>query len=138
MCLAVPGRVESVSGDGLGRKGRVGFGPVFKEVNLSFVPEARVGCWVVVHAGFAISVLDEDEARKVLAFFDPVYQAPPTGGAFSRDSAPRVESGGAAGIGSTSSPSRAKSREPAGLHEIRPPEKAERTCEENEEAFQDH
>jgi hydrogenase expression/formation protein HypC len=47
------------------RTGQVRFGGIVKEVNLAFVPEARVGDYVVVHVGFAISKLDEAEAMRV-------------------------------------------------------------------------
>ncbi len=65
MCLAVPGRVTSVRGEGLERQARVDFGGVLKEVSLACVPEARVGSYVIVHVGIAISVLDEEEAKRV-------------------------------------------------------------------------
>lgn len=67
MCLAVPAKVIALSpGDPLTRTGRVDFGGVIKEINLAFTPEAELGDYVLVHVGFAISVLDEDEATKVL------------------------------------------------------------------------
>lgn len=66
MCLAVPGCILSTSGDDpLTRVGRVDFGGVVKEINLAFVPDARVGDYILVHVGFAISVIDETEARRV-------------------------------------------------------------------------
>lgn len=66
MCLAVPGRILSVSGDEpLLRVGRVDFGGVVKEINLACVPEAAVGDHVLVHVGFAITVIDEAEAARV-------------------------------------------------------------------------
>ena len=68
MCLAVPGRVLSVSGDDpLTRTGRADFGGVVKEVNLAFAPEVRVGDYVLVHVGFAIAVIDEGEAQRISA-----------------------------------------------------------------------
>ena len=70
MCLAVPGQVLSITDetDELRRSGRVSFGGVVKEVNLAYVPEARVGDYVVVHVGFALSVVDEEEARQTLDY----------------------------------------------------------------------
>jgi hydrogenase expression/formation protein HypC len=66
MCLAVPGKLLSVSGAGdVMRTGRVDFGGVVKEINLAFVPEANVGSYVLVHVGFAITVIDETEAARV-------------------------------------------------------------------------
>ncbi len=65
MCLGVPGRVESVTEDTLGmRMGRVSFGGIVKEVCLAYVPEAKVGDYVLVHVGFGLSVIDEEEARR--------------------------------------------------------------------------
>jgi hydrogenase expression/formation protein HypC len=69
MCLAVPGQILSVrDGDAYMRAGEVRFGGIVKEVNLALVPEARVGDYVVVHAGFAISILDESEAQQVFEY----------------------------------------------------------------------
>ena len=66
MCLAVPGKILSISGDdSLMRKGRVSFGGTVREVSLAYVPDAGVGEYVIVHAGFAISTLDEAEAKQV-------------------------------------------------------------------------
>lgn len=66
MCLAVPARIISISGDDpVLRAGRVDFGGIVKEVNLAFVPEARIGAYVLVHVGVAIAVIDEDEAARV-------------------------------------------------------------------------
>jgi len=69
MCLAIPGKIESVAGaDPLERTGKVNFGGIVKEVNLACVPEARVGDYVIVHVGFAISRLDEEEANQTFAY----------------------------------------------------------------------
>ena len=67
MCLGIPGRVESVteSGNKLLRTGKVRFGEILREVNLAYTPEAEVGDYVIVHVGFAISVIDEAEAGRV-------------------------------------------------------------------------
>ena len=66
MCLAVPGRILSLAGeDPVVRVGRVDFGGIVKEVNLAFVPEAQVGEYVLVHVGFALTVIDESEAVQV-------------------------------------------------------------------------
>jgi hydrogenase expression/formation protein HypC len=71
MCLAVPGKVISIAeGTELAREGRVSFGGIVKDVNLSCVPEARPGDYVLVHVGLAISVLDEHEAARVLAYLE--------------------------------------------------------------------
>lgn len=70
MCLAVPGKIISISdnGDPLLRTGKVSFGGILKEVSLAYVPEAKVGDYVIVHVGFAISVLDDKEAQKVFQY----------------------------------------------------------------------
>ncbi len=72
MCLGVPGQVVEIwqdEGSGL-RMGRVRFGGVLKEVCLAYVPEAQVGDYVVVHVGFAISRIDEEEASKVFTYLE--------------------------------------------------------------------
>lgn len=66
MCLAVPGRVTEIAGDGDLRSARVDFGGVSRDASLIFVPEARIGDYVLVHVGFAISIVDEDIARRTL------------------------------------------------------------------------
>ena len=69
MCLAVPGKILSVAGDEpLMRTGKISFGGVVKEANLAFVPEAVVGDYVLVHAGCAISTVDEQEAMRVFEY----------------------------------------------------------------------
>jgi hydrogenase expression/formation protein HypC len=69
MCLAIPGKIESISGDDpLSRMGKVNFGGIFKEACLAYVPEAKVGDYVIVHVGFALSRVDEDEAHKVFEY----------------------------------------------------------------------
>ena len=66
MCLAVPGKILSIEGDNpLMVSGRVDFAGLVKQVNLAYVPEAKEGDYVLVHAGFAISVIDEDQAGLV-------------------------------------------------------------------------
>ncbi len=65
MCLAIPGRIESIQGDEQIRlTGKVNFGGILKEISLAYVPEAKVGDYVIVHVGFALSIVDEEEARK--------------------------------------------------------------------------
>jgi len=67
MCLAVPGKILSMSGnDPLSIIGKVSFGGVVKEVNLAYVPEAKIGDYVVVHVGFALNILDEEAALQTL------------------------------------------------------------------------
>ena len=69
MCLAVPGKIiSSEAADATFRNGRVDFAGIVKNVNLSYVPEAMIGDYVVVHVGFALSIVDEDEAKQVFAY----------------------------------------------------------------------
>jgi hydrogenase expression/formation protein HypC len=73
MCLAIPGLVLSMSdGDPILRTGRVDFGGVVKEINLAYTPEARVGDYVLVHVGFALTVIDADEAEKVFEHLERI------------------------------------------------------------------
>jgi hydrogenase expression/formation protein HypC len=69
MCLAIPGRVEEISTDGMIHTGRVNFGGVVKRVCLDYVPEIAVGDYTIVHVGFALSKIDEESAQKTLAVF---------------------------------------------------------------------
>ena len=71
MCLAVPGRILSIEeNDPLRRAGRIDFSGIIKNVNLAYVPEAKLGDYVIVHVGFAISLLDEAEAAKIFSYLD--------------------------------------------------------------------
>lgn len=66
MCLAIPGQIKEITTqlDEIFRAGKVSFEGIMKEVNLSMVPDAKVGDYVMVHVGVAISVVDEEEAKK--------------------------------------------------------------------------
>ena len=70
MCLAVPGKVVEIidGGDIAFRRAKVDFGGIKKEINLAYTPEAEVGKYVLVHVGFAISVIDEEEAQRVFEY----------------------------------------------------------------------
>jgi hydrogenase expression/formation protein HypC len=69
MCLAVPGKVLDIQGDDpLLRAGRVSFGGVVKQVSLTCVPEAKVGDYVLVHVGLAISTIDPAEAEETFRY----------------------------------------------------------------------
>jgi hydrogenase expression/formation protein HypC len=69
MCLAVPGKIISIDGDDpVFRRGRVNFGGIVKDVSLAYVPEVKIGEYVIVHVGFALSVVDEEEAEKVFEY----------------------------------------------------------------------
>ena len=69
MCLAVPGKVIDIQGDDpLLRSARVSFAGVIKQVSLTCAPEAKVGDYVLVHVGLAISVIDEKEAEETFSY----------------------------------------------------------------------
>ncbi len=72
MCLAVAGRVLSISGEGLSRTGVVDLGGTPREVGLALVDGVEVGTWVTVHAGHAIGVLSDDEAERLLDLTDEI------------------------------------------------------------------
>ena len=69
MCLAIPGKVVSISGDDiLTRMGKINFGGIVKEACLAYVPEVTIGDYVIVHVGFALSKVDEAEAQKIFEY----------------------------------------------------------------------
>lgn len=73
MCLAVPGQVlEIVGDDPLMRVGKVAFAGIVKEVSLALLPETKVGNYVLVHAGFAITLLDEAAAQRTLEYLEEI------------------------------------------------------------------
>ncbi len=67
MCLAVPGKVVEITGEGELRMGKVDFSGVQRQACLAYVPEVALGDYVLVHVGFAISRIDEQQARETLA-----------------------------------------------------------------------
>ena len=74
MCLGIPGKVVEIRDEGPLRMALVDFGGVRKEACLAYLPEVQLGDYVIVHVGFAISQLDEDEAMKtleILRMLDP-------------------------------------------------------------------
>ena len=70
MCLAIPGKILAIEvpEESVFQIGKVSFSGVTKKINLSLVPEAKVGDHVLVHVGVAVSVIDEEEAEKTLNF----------------------------------------------------------------------
>lgn len=70
MCLAIPGKVVSIDGD----QAQIDFGGTMKTANVSMV-EAKVGDWAVVHAGFAIEVMDEDEAKETIDLWNQFLES---------------------------------------------------------------
>ncbi|MEW6051204.1 MAG: HypC/HybG/HupF family hydrogenase formation chaperone [Candidatus Zixiibacteriota bacterium] len=74
MCLAIPGKlIETFEQNGL-RMGKVDYGGTVNTACIEYVPEAVVGQYVIVHAGFAITVIDENEAQKTLALWDELAE----------------------------------------------------------------
>ena len=76
MCLGIPGQVVAIDREPAGPlvHGQVQFGGIRKQVCLAYVPEVKVGDWVIVHVGFAISRIDEAEARQVFALLAQMDQ----------------------------------------------------------------
>jgi len=75
MCLAVPGKITTLSDDPAPfRRGKVDFGGIVKDVNLAFVPEAAVGDYVLVHVGFALTKIDEAEAARVFEYLRQIEE----------------------------------------------------------------
>ena len=75
MCLAIPGRILEVYDEHRLKMGRIDYAGTVNTACLEYVPEAQPGHYVLVHAGFALNVLDEDEAMKTLALWDEMVQA---------------------------------------------------------------
>lgn len=73
MCLAIPGKIVSIGDEtAFIRMGRVQFGSIVKEASLAFVPQAKVGDYILVHAGVAISLVHEDEAQKIFSYLEKI------------------------------------------------------------------
>lgn len=74
MCLSIPGKLTAITEvlDDTFRIGKVSFGGIMKEVNLSMVPEAKIGDYVLVHVGVAIGMIDEEEAEKTFAYIKQI------------------------------------------------------------------
>jgi hydrogenase expression/formation protein HypC len=72
MCLGVPGKIVETSGEDFFRMGKVDFGGIVREVSLAYVPEAQIDNYVIVHAGFALHILDEQEAQETLSLFKEI------------------------------------------------------------------
>lgn len=74
MCLGIPGRVVSLVDAGGLRMGKVQFGGIFRDTCMEYVPEVEVGDYVIVHAGFAISRVDEEEAARTYRLLEEMGQ----------------------------------------------------------------
>jgi hydrogenase expression/formation protein HypC len=78
MCLGIPGEIVAIdepSAEGALLEGVVSFGGVRKRVCLAYVPEAKVGDYAVVHAGFALNLVDEEQARQIFAILAEMERA---------------------------------------------------------------
>ncbi len=76
MCLAIPGEILKISsGSALECTGTIKFGAIEKEASLAFVPEAVTGDYVLVHAGVAISIVQEEEAQRIFNYLDEIGEA---------------------------------------------------------------
>jgi hydrogenase expression/formation protein HypC len=75
MCLAVPGKIVSiVNPDPVLQTGKVSFSGIIKEVSLACVPEAKIDDYVAVHAGFALSIVDEAEAKQIFKYLEQMNE----------------------------------------------------------------
>lgn len=75
MCLAIPGRLIEVTEDAHGvRMGKANFGGIVKQVCLEYTPEANAGDYVLVHVGFALGKVDEDEAARTYKLLEEMEQ----------------------------------------------------------------
>jgi len=77
MCLAVPGKILDIYEDNGLLMGRVDFGGVIRAACLSYVPNARVGDYTIIHVGFALNLIDEKEAMETLALLDEISKQDP-------------------------------------------------------------
>ena len=75
MCLGIPGKVTEVYQQDDLPMGKVEFGGILKEICLAYTPEAQVGQYVIVHAGFAISLIDEQEAQEIFSYLREIGEA---------------------------------------------------------------
>ncbi len=72
MCLAIPGKVLEISQENEMLIGKVAFGGIQKNIRLDWVPDVKVGEYVIVHVGFAISKMDEEEAQATLKLLEEI------------------------------------------------------------------
>ena len=77
MCLAVPGKIISIDRkESYLTTAKISFGGIVKQVSLAYVPEARVGDYAIVHAGFALSIVDPTEAELTLNYLQQIEKKP--------------------------------------------------------------
>ena len=77
MCLAIPGKIIEINASSKPTMGKVSFGGIQKDICLEWVPEAKVGQYVIVHVGFALSTMDEDEAMETLKLIEDMERQSP-------------------------------------------------------------
>ncbi|MBW6465002.1 MAG: HypC/HybG/HupF family hydrogenase formation chaperone [Brevefilum sp.] len=66
MCLGIPGKIQEIYDDHGTKMAKVDFGGVSREVCIEVIPEAKPGDWTIIHAGFALNLLSEEEAQETL------------------------------------------------------------------------
>ena len=74
MCLAIPGKVVEIDRTSTPLSGKVDFGGIRKKICLAYIPDVRIGEYVITHVGFAISKMNEYEAQKTLKLFDELLE----------------------------------------------------------------
>lgn len=75
MCLAIPGRIKSIEEkDGYMRTGKADLAGIIKEINLELVPDAKVDDYVLIHVGVALSIVNEEEAKKSLKYLEQMNE----------------------------------------------------------------
>jgi hydrogenase expression/formation protein HypC len=77
MCLAVPGKIIDIYQNNDLLMGKIDFGGVVREACLAYVPEARVGDYTIIHVGFALNIIDEQEALETLALLEEISRLEP-------------------------------------------------------------
>src|SRR5512141_2442946 len=97
MCLAVPGKVVEITGEAELRMGKVDFSGVQRQACLAYVPEVRLGDYVLVHVGFAISRIDEEQAMETLAALQEIGELSELGAPEEGDARPLTGHPGAKG-----------------------------------------
>ena len=70
MCLAIPGKIVSIDENSTPKMAKINFGGVLKDICLEFVPEAKINDYAIVHVGFAISIVNEEEALETIKIFE--------------------------------------------------------------------
>jgi hydrogenase expression/formation protein HypC len=74
MCLAVPGKITEIYENNGLLMGKIDFGGIVREACLTYVPEAKVGDYTIIHVGFALNLIDEEEALETLALLEEISQ----------------------------------------------------------------